>query len=136
MCQDEKTKARHFRMAFTGFPHDISIEAVLHAREFSRQNADIIAHHIEGVPWAELLQDVQFSDELIDDWMGKKEATPAGGKVYLPISPGRGDLKLGEKSLPFPKELVGKPYDDRRATSSLVILSYTGRAHRAVGTQP
>ena len=54
-CQEEKTTARHFRMGFTGFPHDISIEAVIHAREFSRQNADIIAHHIEGVPWAELL---------------------------------------------------------------------------------
>ena len=111
-CQDEKTTARHFRMGFTGFPHDISIEAVIHAREFSRQNADIIAHHIEGVPWAELLQDKPFSDELVNEWKGKKEATPKGGKVYVAISPGRGDLKPGEKSLPFPKELVGKTYDD------------------------
>ena len=58
------------------------------------------------------LQDKPFSDELINDWKGKKEATPKGGKVYLAISPGRGDLKPGEKSLPFPKELVGKSYDD------------------------
>ncbi len=80
----------------------------MHAREFSRQNADIIAHHIEGVPWAELLADKPFSDELMNEWKGKKEATPKGGKVYLAISPGRGDLKPGEKSLPFPKELVGR----------------------------
>jgi len=111
-CQDDKTTARHFRMGFTGFPHDISIEAVIHARDFSRENADIIAHHIEGVPWAELLQDKPFSDELVNEWKGKKEATPRSGKVYVAISPGRGDLKPAQKSLPFPKELVGKTYDD------------------------
>ena len=110
--QEEKSATRHFRMGFTGFPHDFSIEAVLDAREFSRQNADIIAHHIEGVPWAEMLAGKPFSAELTAEWKGKKEATPPGGKVYLAISPGRGDLKPGEKSLPFPAALRGKPYDD------------------------
>jgi len=99
-------------MGFTGFPHDFSIEAVSHAQDFSRQNADIIAHHIEGVPWSELLSDAPFSDELINDWKGKEQATPKGGKVYLAISPGRGDLKPGEKSEPFPKGLKGRSYDD------------------------
>jgi hypothetical protein len=111
-CQDSRTTAWHFRMGFTGFPHDISIEAVVHARDFARQNADIIAHHIEGVPWSEVLEDKPFSDELLNDWKGKKDARPKGGKVYLAISPGRGDLKPGEKSLPFPKGLVGKTYDN------------------------
>jgi hypothetical protein len=127
-CQDEKTTARHFRMGFTGFPHDISIEAVVGAREFCRQNADIIAHHIEGVPWAELLAGKPFSDALIDEWKGKKQATPKGGKVYLAISPGRGDLKPGEKSLPFPKELVDKPYDD-----PVVAKAYLGYCRRMLG---
>jgi len=108
----EKPPGRHFRMGFTGFPHDISLEAVVDAREFSRQHADIIAHHIEGVPWAELLSGKPFSAELTSEWNGKKEATPQGGKVYLAISPGRGDLKPGEKSLPFPEALRGKPFDD------------------------
>ena len=126
-CQEEKAAARHFRMGFTGFPHDFSIEAVVDAREFSRQNADIIAHHIEGVPWAELLADKPFSDELVNEWKGKKEATPKGGKVYLAISPGRGDLKPGEKSLPFPKELVGKSYDD-----PVVMKAYLSYCRRMV----
>jgi len=114
-------------MGFTGFPHDVAIEAIIHAREFSRQNADIIAHHIEGVPWAELLADKPFSDELINEWKGKKEATPKGGKVYLAISPGRGDLKPGEKSLPFPKELVGRSYDD-----PVVMKAYLSYCRRMV----
>jgi hypothetical protein len=103
---------RHFRMGFTGFPHDFSLGAVEEAQAFSRKNADIIAHHIEGVPWAEILSDKPFSEELRKEWQGKKAATPKGGKVYLAISPGRGTLKGGEKSLPFPIELRGKTYDD------------------------
>jgi hypothetical protein len=116
---------RHFRMGFTGFPHDYSLEAVQDARNFSQKNADIIAHHIEGVPWAELLADKPFSGELLNEWNGKKEATPTGGKVYLAISPGRGTLKEGEKSLPFPKELRGKSYDD--PTVMRAYLSYCRR---------
>ena len=80
-----KAAARHFRMGITGFRHDFSIEAVVSAREFFRQNADLIAHHIEGVPWAELLAGKPFSDDLINEGKGKKEATPEGGKVYLAI---------------------------------------------------
>jgi hypothetical protein len=100
-------------MGFTGFPHDLSLEAVRQARQFCRDNADIIAHHIEGVPWAEVLSDKPFGDELLNEWRSKKEATPKGGKVYLALSPGRGTLKAAEKSLPFPKALAGKSYDDR-----------------------
>jgi hypothetical protein len=53
-----------------------------------------------------------FRDNLLAELFGKKEATPPGGKVYLAISPGRGDLKPGEKAQPFPAELRGKSYDD------------------------
>ena len=102
-------------------------EAEIHAQEFSRQNADIIAHHIEGVPWAEMLEGKPFSDELLNDWKGKKEAKPKNGKVYLAISPGRVDLKPGEKSLPFPKELVGKSYDD-----PVVMKAYLSYCRRMV----
>ena len=72
-------------------------------------------------------REVSFSDELLNEWKGKKEATPKGGKVYLAISPGRGDLKPGEKSLPFPKELVGKSYDD-----PVVMKAYLGYCRRMV----
>ncbi len=123
--QAQETARRHFRMGFTGFPHDYSLEAVQETRSFSQKNADIIAHHIEGVFWAELLADKPFSDESLNEWNGKKEATPKGGKVYLAISPGRGDLKPGDKSLPFPKELLGKSYDD--PTVIKAYLSYCRR---------
>ncbi len=103
---------RAFRMGFTGFVYDISPEAVAASRKFVRENGDILAHHIEGVPWAEALQDLPFPKAMLEEWEGKKSATPPHGKVYLAISPGRGDLKPAEKALPIPAELRGKSYDD------------------------
>ncbi|MCW5556931.1 MAG: hypothetical protein KIT22_03690 [Verrucomicrobiae bacterium] len=106
-------KTRPFRMGFTAFPPDITATAVHQTREFVRTNADLIAHHIEGVPWAEALRDEPFPKELMNDRETKRSMTPPGAKVYLAISPGRGDLKPAEKgATPLPPELRGKSYDD------------------------
>jgi uncharacterized protein (TIGR03067 family) len=119
--------SRAFRMGFTGFIPDLTPEAVAAARKFVRENGDIIAHHIEGVPWAEALADLPFSKDFLAEWEGKRSATPPGGKVYLAISPGRGDLKPAEKALPIPAELRGKRYDD-----PLVKKAYLAYCRRAV----
>ena len=123
----EHGNVRHFRMGFTGFPSDITLEAVMEARHFSRNNADILAHHIEGVPWAESLHAKPFSTEMMNDWRGKKEAMPDGGKVYLAVSPGRGELKVADKGLPLPKELKPKAYDH-----PMVKKAYLNYCRRAV----
>ena len=124
-CKADIT-TRCFRMGFTGFPSDITLEAVLEARRFSRQNADILAHHIEGVPWVESLHDKPFSEEMMNNWKGKLQATPQGGKVYLAISPGRGELKVADKALPLPDELKGKSYNHPLVKKA--FLNYTRRA--------
>ncbi|MBN1846214.1 MAG: glycosyl hydrolase 53 family protein [Sedimentisphaerales bacterium] len=122
----EDGQKRHFRMGFTGFPSDITAEAVKQARQFSRQNADILAHHIEGVPWAQALEGAPFSKEMMEEWAGKKLATPQGAKVYLAVSPGRGELKVADKGPPLPKELNGKGYDDPLVKKA--FLNYCRRA--------
>ncbi len=122
------TGTRPFRMGFTGFVYDITPEAVAASRAFVRDNGDIIAHHIEGVPWAEALGGQPFPKPLLDEWAGKRSATPPKGKVYLAISPGRGELKLADKAGgPLPKELAGKAYDD-----PLVMKAYLDYCRRAV----
>ena len=124
---DKPTGTRSFRMGFTGFVHDITLEAVTASRKFVRENGDILAHHIEGVPWAEALNGQPFPEALLEEWEGKKSATPPKGQVYLAVSPGRGDLKVAEKAGPLPRELNGKAYDD-----PLVMKAYLNYCRRAI----
>ena len=106
-------RPRPFRMGFTAFPPGVTAEALNQTRQFVRTNADLIAHHIEGVPWAEALADRPFPAELVRNNETKRSMKPSDAKVYLAISPGRGELKLAEKGTsPLPPELRGKPYDD------------------------
>src|SRR6185436_5120971 len=109
---DQIAGTRPFLMGFTGFPPDFTPQAVLAMRKFVKENADLIAHHIEGVPWTEALSGAPFPAAFMKEWEDKKLATPANGKVYLAISPGRGDLKPAEKAPGIPRELKGKAYDD------------------------
>jgi hypothetical protein len=124
---DRPTGTRSFRMGFTGFVYDTTPQAVAASRRFVRENGDIIAHHIEGVPWAEAHNGQPFPPAVLESWEGKKAATPANGKVYLAISPGRGELKIQEKAGPLPKELIGKTYDD-----PLVMKAYLAYCRRAI----
>jgi hypothetical protein len=125
---DEKPAGkRTFRMGFTGFVHDITPEAVAAARKFVRENGDLLAHHIEGVPWGEAMTGRPFPKAVTDEWEGKKSAAPPKGKVYLAISPGRGELKMADKAGPLPKELTGKGYDD-----PVVMKAYLNYCRRAI----
>ena len=88
----------------------------------------MIAHHIEGVPWTEALWEEPFSKELLGEYESKRSMKPPGAKVYLAISPGRGDLKLPDKgAAPLAAELKGKPYDD-----PLVKKAYLAYCRRSI----
>ncbi len=119
---------RPFHMGFTAFPPDVTPQAIEYTREFVRTNADLIAHHIEGVPWAEALRNEPFPKELMAEREMKRSMKPPGAKVYLAISPGRGELKLAEKgTTPLPAELRDKAYDD-----PLVKKAYLNYCRRSV----
>ena len=121
-------RSRPFRMGFTAFPHDITLEAVAETRRFVQANADLIAHHIEGVPWTEALREEPFSKELQSEHESKRSMKPPGAKVYLAVSPGRGDLKLPDKgAAPLAPELKGKTYDD-----PLVKKAYLAYCRRSI----
>lgn len=124
---EKPTGQRSFLMGFTGFVHDTTPAAVAASRKFVRENGDILAHHIEGAPWAESLSGKPFPKALLEDWEGKKSATPPQGKVYLAISPGRGELKVQDKAGPLPAELRGKTYED-----PLVMKTYLAYCRRAI----
>lgn len=124
---DIPTGTRSFYMGFTGFVFDYTPQAVAATHKFVRENGDILAHHIEGVPWAQALSGEPFPAAMLQEWKDKKSAAPPGGKIYLAISPGRGDLKPADKGGPVPPELVGKPYND-----PLVLKAYLAYCRRAI----
>lgn len=64
---------------------------------------------------------------MLDVWEGKKLATPPRGKVYLAVSPGRGDLKVTDKAAPLPEDLNSKQYDH-----PLVMKAYLNYCRRAI----
>jgi hypothetical protein len=121
---------RSFRMGFTDFPHDFTPQAVAEMRKFLRENSDIIAQHIEGVPWPEAAGGQPFHPKLVQKWKDKQAATPPGAKVYLALSPGRGALAgcHGEKeNMPMPAEFRGKAFDD-----PAVMKAYLAYCRRGV----
>jgi hypothetical protein len=121
------TGNRSFYMGFTGFVYDYTLEAVAATHKFVRENGDILCHHIEGVPWAQALSGEPFPAAMLKEWQDKKSAAAPGMKIYLAISPGRGDLKPADKGGPVPSELAGKAYDD-----PLVLKAYLNYCRRAI----
>lgn len=107
------TSTRSFYMGFTGFVYDYTPAAVEATHKFVRENGDILCHHIEGVPWKESLSGEPFPAAMLAEWKDKKSAAAPGMKIYLAISPGRGDLKPADKGgQPRPAYWVWKSYFD------------------------
>lgn len=126
-------KARSFRMGFTPFPHDMTLEGVVEAKRALAENADIVSVHIEGVPWLEAHTGEPFHPKVMEDWQRHKDAAPPGGKVYLSLSPlnnGRSDIagyRAQSENLPLPEAFVGKALDD-----TVVVKAYLQYCRRAI----
>ncbi len=54
---------RTFRMGFIPFPPDTTPQAAEEVAQFIRGNADIVAQHMESVPWTEALNGATVSSE-------------------------------------------------------------------------
>ncbi len=124
---------RTFRMGFTPFPYDMTLEAITEVKRFLHQNADVISIHLEGVPWLEAYEGKPYHTKLMEDWQRHKEAKPPGGKVYLSLSPlnnGRSDIagyRAAKENLPLPKAFIGKSLD-----APVVVKTYLEYCRQAI----
>lgn len=113
-----QTPERGYRMGFTPFPWDATFEAVGWVREFVGGNADVLAAHLEGVPWTEAAEGTPFSRAFEDRLGMTLAALPEGAPVYLAVSPLdilRGGLAeyYGEREgMPLPEPFAGLAFDD------------------------
>jgi hypothetical protein len=120
-------------MGFTPWPSDFTDQAVKDMYSFLDRNSDIVAEHIEGVPWTEALEDRPFSESLMRDWQTRKRSIPEHSKVYLAISPlngtrsGLADYRGVSEHMPLPSAFERKSFGDE-----IVRKAYLNYCRRAV----
>ena len=115
-------EVRRFDMGFTPLA---PAEAAADTRAFIRDNADLIAVPLAGgVPWTEAARHVGFHPYLYEDWTAKRSGRPDRGKLFLALSPGRGELAdyRGEREgMPLPRKFRGKAFDDPEAGAAYLV---------------
>lgn len=132
----EADAPRTFRLGFTPFPYEISVEAVNYVYERIAEDADIVMHHFDnGVPWLEALNGDPFSANIRDDIALRLSSTPESHEVLLsvtPISISRDSLapyRGDEDDMPLPA-----PWDTRAFDHPDTITAYTSYVRRMIET--
>jgi hypothetical protein len=121
---------RSFRLGFCPFVPDTTPQAVNQVTQFIKENADIVAEHMESIPWAEALSGAPFNEHLMNDWNSRKNNVPKNATIYLAVSPGRGalgDYWGASEHDPMPAQFKGKAFND-----PIVKQAYLNYCKRAV----
>lgn len=127
----EAPATRPFRMGFTRWPADLTLEGFQTAQNFAHAHGDIISvMFIGGIPWPEALEGKPFSKDVENQFNYRP---PSGKKLFLSISPLNSDRKglapyWGEKdNLPLPA-----PWNTRALNSPEVKQAFQNFTLRAV----
>ncbi|RMG83648.1 MAG: hypothetical protein D6712_12735, partial [Chloroflexi bacterium] len=84
----EDPQSRSYRLGFTPFPYDLTIEAINFVYDRLAEDADLVMHHFDsGIPWQEALEDAPFPEALMEDWQARKTLTPENMPILLSITP-------------------------------------------------
>jgi hypothetical protein len=111
-----ETMSRPFRMGFTRWPSDLSLDGFMTAQNFAHEHGDIVSvMFIGGLPWPEALSGKPFSKDIEGNLSYRP---PSGKKLFLSISPLNQDRKAlapywGEKdNRPLPAGWSTKALND------------------------
>ena len=105
---------RPFRMGFTLWPADLSVDGIRTSQSFAYSHGDMISvMFIGGIPWPEAFEGKPFSKDVQSNLNYRP---PSGSKLFLSISPlnrDRSDIAPywgGEKTTcRFPSHGIGGP---------------------------
>ncbi len=117
-------ESRPFRMGFTRWPSDLTLEAVTDCQKFVEDHGDIVSvMFMGGIPWTEALEGKPYSADVQANLAYRP---PKGKQVFLSISALGTDRKSlcpywGDKdNMPLPEEWSHRDFDDPK-----VIQAYT-----------
>ncbi|MFZ4507428.1 MAG: hypothetical protein ACOYON_07005 [Fimbriimonas sp.] len=115
MVQAQPADSRAFRMGFTRWPSDLTVEAMADCQKFAEQNGDIVSvMFIGGIPWQEALEGKPYSQDVRNNFAYR---VPQGKQLFLSISPLAEDRTSlapywGDKdNLPLPAAWAGRGFD-------------------------
>jgi len=133
---------RPFRLGFTAFPHEASLEGVEEAFRILRDDADLVTlHHDDGLPWPEALASDgngidNYPEAWRADWQGKKERLPPTHELLVSITPiaiSRDQLALyNDGTGGQPLSSIGAPWDGADFTHPGVVDAYIRHAMNTV----
>jgi hypothetical protein len=122
---------------FTGFPYDLTQEALDRVHDLAVRSGNLYAVHNDGdcVPWREMLAGSPGPAWLEDSWRQIRASVPATEVLYAAITPTQADrvtmgLQCGISegaTTALPQELQGARYDD-----PAVKRAYLAYARRVV----
>jgi len=82
------SNTRSFRMGFSPWPYDATLEALDWVYTHLANEGDIISQHMEeGVPWPEAYSGASFSVSFQNEIQSRKDRFVSGQKVLLQINP-------------------------------------------------
>lgn len=124
LAQDTPAE-RPFRLGFTPFPHEISVEAVRWSYARIAEDADLIVHHFDnGVPWTEALAGTVYHQQIQDDWAWRRANTPEGHALLVTVTPinfdrtGLAAYRGAEDDMPLPAPFDGYSFDHPDVTAA------------------
>ena len=132
---DSIPEFRNFRMGFTAFPYDLSLEALRDAFNYARDEGDVFLTHLDmGVPWDEVKNDLPFPSKVKETLDGAITLNKPGQKLFLsatPTSQERNALALmwndnGEHQ-PLPFQWINRKFND-----PIVIETYIKYCKRLI----
>lgn len=88
-CSKEEVNVekRNYKMGFTTWPYDFSIEAVNSTYSFIEKNADIYSEQIDDkIPWEALLNNTPFPTEFVENIDGKISRKITSHQLLLSVS--------------------------------------------------
>jgi hypothetical protein len=110
---------RSFRMGFTTWPVDATVEGVEAAYAFINKHADITAIHLDGgVPWQEMLDKKPFPKHIQDDFKHICAHRSAANPLYVATTPlnfgrtGLADYRDTAENQPLPAAWRGLSLND------------------------
>lgn len=118
---------RSFRLGFTPFPYDITVEAIDWTYHTVLSHGDLIAHHLDnGVPWPEALGKRELPQLVENQLSDRVRRTPSEHPIYLAATPlsqlrdGLAEYWNNEGAIPPPGPWAGRSFNHKK-----VVRAYT-----------